>query len=227
MLLACGGILLALLLPAVQSAREAARTAQSSNNLKQIGLALHNYHDVFATFPPGGIFDENDRGHHGWQTSLLPYVDQAPLYNQIDFNRPWDETANAPHFRQRVPVYLNPNVSEFQSIEGYALSHYAGNSHVFNKNTKMPMREVTDGASNTMLAGEAAGDYKPWGHPENWRDPTAVGINAGPSSFGRPSGDRAVILMMDGSTRTISGTIAPEVLEAISTPAGGEQQKLD
>ena len=72
-------VLVALLLPAVQQAREAARRSQCKNNLKQIGLALHNYHDVANTLPPGWIQTMG----YGWTTMILPYVDQAPLYNVI------------------------------------------------------------------------------------------------------------------------------------------------
>ena len=75
-------ILIALLLPAVQQAREAARRSQCKNNMKQMGLALHNYHDVFNKFPLG----ELDRGRGNWKVRILPYVDQAPLYNQLSFN---------------------------------------------------------------------------------------------------------------------------------------------
>lgn len=73
-------ILIALLLPAVQQAREAARRSACKNNMKQIGLAMHNYHDVFTTFPIGSqvnIWNAN------WRASILPYIDQAPLYNQL------------------------------------------------------------------------------------------------------------------------------------------------
>ncbi len=83
-------ILIALLLPAVQQAREAARRTQCKNNLKQIGLALHNYHDVFNSFPIGNR--TSGVGEGGWGGSfwmaLLPYIDQAPLYNQLTFNGP-------------------------------------------------------------------------------------------------------------------------------------------
>ncbi|MBT5018635.1 MAG: DUF1559 domain-containing protein [Planctomicrobium sp.] len=92
-------ILIALLLPAVQQAREAARRSQCKNNLKQIGLALHNYHDISGQFPPG-VINSGDSGaaganrpydcalnHTGW-TMLLPMLDQAPLYNQFDPNEP-------------------------------------------------------------------------------------------------------------------------------------------
>ena len=84
-----GAVLVALLLPAVQQARMAARTVQSKNNLKQIGLAMHNYYDVYGMFPPGGIYTKNNEPYNSWMTSILPFVEQAGLYNQIDFNQPW------------------------------------------------------------------------------------------------------------------------------------------
>jgi prepilin-type N-terminal cleavage/methylation domain-containing protein len=91
-------ILIALLLPAVQQAREAARRTQCKNHLKQIGLALHNYHDTYRCFPPGGLWTNRDQttttnppygaddnvGHWVWGTFILPGLDQAPLYNQIN-----------------------------------------------------------------------------------------------------------------------------------------------
>src|SRR5262245_59365790 len=95
------GVLVSLLLPAVQQAREAARRAQCKNNLKQIGLALHNYHDVHKVFTPsfigavgtsGTAFglsypDDNANGPSGfaWGTLLLPQLDQTPVYNNLDF----------------------------------------------------------------------------------------------------------------------------------------------
>ena len=78
-------ILIALLLPAVQQAREAARRTQCRNNLKQIGLALHNYHDTFRLFPPGVIRDgQNNSEAWGWTVFILPFLEQANLYNQLD-----------------------------------------------------------------------------------------------------------------------------------------------
>lgn len=80
-------ILIALLLPAVQQAREAARRTQCKNNLKQIGLAIHNYHDTYDTFPPGnrGMTDWNLKNSTNWRSMVLPYMDQAPVYNQLNF----------------------------------------------------------------------------------------------------------------------------------------------
>ncbi len=92
-------ILIALLLPAVQQAREAARRSTCKNNLKQIGLAMHNYHDVHRTFPPGMIDVAVTSGQNhnllGWGTFILPFVDQGPLYQQIDNNNGFDSTQGA------------------------------------------------------------------------------------------------------------------------------------
>jgi prepilin-type N-terminal cleavage/methylation domain-containing protein len=118
-------ILVALLLPAVQAAREAARRTQCNNNLRQIGLALHNYHDVHSAFPPGwigavqnaqsgtGPHDVNGINGFGWGTYILPYVEQSPLYHQFDFDRSIIDSTGVPGnvnlLQQRLPVYFCPS----------------------------------------------------------------------------------------------------------------------
>ncbi len=101
-------ILIALLLPAVQQAREAARRTQCKNNLKQIGLALHNYHDTHNVFPPGqirGWNGTNETGSgFGWGTMILPFMDQAPLYNRLDFNTPIFEGTNKTQINGSAPL---------------------------------------------------------------------------------------------------------------------------
>ncbi len=82
-------ILIALLLPAVQMARESARRLQCGNNLKQLGLAFHNYHDVHRVLPFAFFIDPETLNSHGWGEMLLPYIDQAPLYDQLDFSQPF------------------------------------------------------------------------------------------------------------------------------------------
>ena len=96
-------ILIALLLPAVQQAREAARRSQCKNNLKQLGLALHNYHDTFTVFPPGSIgysftkaAGDNSNQTFSPLVMILPYIDQAPLYNKFDFNQAFGTHVQAP-----------------------------------------------------------------------------------------------------------------------------------
>jgi len=104
-------ILIALLLPAVQQAREAARRTQCKNHLKQIGLALHNYHDVFGVFPPGrNSLAGTDYLGHSCHTRLLPYIDQAPLYNSMDLNNGFNSPPNfnTPELTMIAP-YLCPS----------------------------------------------------------------------------------------------------------------------
>jgi len=106
--------------------------------------------------------------------------------------------------------------------QGYALSHYAANRRVFYDNSRTRIQDVTDGMSNTIMAGEVRENFKPWGHPINWRDP-ALGINQSPQGFGSPWPGGAQFLLMDGSARFLSDNVDPELLKALSTPAGGEK----
>ena len=119
-------ILIALLLPAVQQAREAARRTQCRNHLKQVGLALHNYHDTHRVFPPGWMGVENGVASVegisglGWAAMILPEIDQAPLYNTLNLNiAVADYPTNAPALTTTLSVYRCPSdpSPEFWNIE--------------------------------------------------------------------------------------------------------------
>jgi prepilin-type N-terminal cleavage/methylation domain-containing protein/prepilin-type processing-associated H-X9-DG protein len=117
------GILIALLLPAVQAARESARRAQCTNNLKQLGIAMHNYHDIFKAFPPAGFPDLNDPNNptntinsgfivdFSEHARLLPYFEQTALKNLIDFNQTWDAPVNLVAALYPVPIFMCPSDS--------------------------------------------------------------------------------------------------------------------
>ena len=116
-------VLIALLLPAVQQAREAARRTQCKNNLKQLGLALHNYHDTYTKFPAAGYFSNfpgggligyqqsNGATQHGpsWIVAVLPYFDQAPLYNLANFTRSMGDPVNATLVSTNLPAVQCPS----------------------------------------------------------------------------------------------------------------------
>ncbi|REJ91838.1 MAG: DUF1559 domain-containing protein [Planctomycetota bacterium] len=113
------GILVAMLLPAVQQAREAARRTECKNNLKQIGIALHNYHDAHRMFPSGWIgatpgapqggHDVEGMNGFGWGTMILPYMDAGPLYNQFDFNRSIVDPLHADLIKKNLPYNRCPS----------------------------------------------------------------------------------------------------------------------
>ncbi len=102
-------VLIALLLPAVQQAREAARRSACKNNLKQMGLALHNYEETYKMFPASRINLTGPVFQRTWITSCLPYLDQAPLYNLYDSNLPWFAVANDPATKTVLNVVMCPS----------------------------------------------------------------------------------------------------------------------
>lgn len=205
----------------------ASRRIQSTNNLKQIGLGFHNYHDRYSSLPAGGTGDAKGRMLHGWQTALLPFIEQEPLFDQVVQDKPWDDAANAKVFQTILKMYLYPvRRTPIKNESGYALSHYSANIFALGGTRGRTLDEFTDGTSNTLLAGEVAANFKPWGHPANWRDPT-LGINRSPDGFGSPWPGGATFLRADGSVKFYSNNIDPQVLKALSTPAGGERADLD
>ena len=202
-----GMVLFALILPAIQQAREAARRTLSRNNLHQIGLAMYNYHDVHVCLPTGGVVGATGKGQHGWMTFLLPYVDSSPLYNSIDFDHSWNASWNDEAICTWYPAYLMPGIAEVATIEGYALTHCQANPDVFYRNSNTTISDLSDDLESTWLVGETTGNHQPWGYPFNWR-PLGDCLNCGPESFGRPSGYGACILFADGS---VIGLISNEI----------------
>lgn len=132
------GVLVALLLPAVQAAREAARRSQCSNNFRQVGLALHNYHDAVRSFPPGMIMWYSGAGPNcgsmassntyigfGWSTFILPYLEEDSVYQQFDFRQQMDGNPNA-NFKpggSRIETYICPS-----DFNGGNLVEFSGGS---------------------------------------------------------------------------------------------------
>ncbi|RLS35250.1 MAG: DUF1559 domain-containing protein [Planctomycetota bacterium] len=164
-------VLIALLLPAVQQAREAARRSQCKNNLKQIGLALHNYLETFTKFPPGGTYASGTAGS-GWsvQSRILPYVDQANLQNLIDFSLNYNVAPNQNTVTaKRIPLFLCPSETNDRAYPDSATTHYPLNyaanygswlvwdpstgktgDGAFAPNSGFSDRNFTDGTSNTI-----------------------------------------------------------------------------
>jgi type II secretory pathway pseudopilin PulG len=192
------GLALALIVPAIQQAREAARRTQSRNNLKNISIALANYHETYGYLPPGGTFDAAGRGYHGWATLFWPFLEASPIPNQIDRKQPWDSTDNAKFFRFRNAVFTNPSIRDDTGEHEFGLAHYSANSHLLAANSAVQISQI-DSPGNTFLAGELRGDFVPWGSPYNWRP--FAGFDTPPRTYGHPDNTGGHFLMADGSVR--------------------------
>lgn len=168
-------ILIALLLPAVQNAREAARRSQCRNNLKQIGLALHNYEGSHRVFPMGVLGSTSTASAsnqlHTWMTLQLPYLEQAPLHKRYNFNAAFSHASNAAVVLTTLPMYLCPSHDQPQPVSGiWGQSHYAANAGtqpgandgLLFQLSSTNMRDVRDGTSQTIAASELAFDMGGW-----------------------------------------------------------------
>jgi prepilin-type processing-associated H-X9-DG protein len=220
-LAACGGILAALLLPAVQQAREAARRSQCKNNLKQIGLALHNYADAYGSFPPAYIADASGKPMHSWRVLILPYIDQAPLYNQYNFSEPWDGPGNSRLLAQMPPVYACPSHPGAPGGTNTAYAGVFGEKCVFRGSEPVAFKDITDGSSDTLMVVEADAAGIPWMKPDDV-DIVIHPTLGDPAGFSSSHAGGVQGLMCDGSVRFFSLSISPQTLQALFTRNAGD-----
>lgn len=211
----------ALILPAIQQAREAARRTQSKNNLKQLGLALDNYHDTHQVFPPGGTFDADGTPYQSWTVYLLPYMEATPVYSVIDTGRPWDDPVN---FDLIVSGsfgggygYRDPSVPIEKTESGLRAIHYSPNQWLMYRNSSVRVNDIPN-REHSLLMADAFGSYAAYGDPVNWRDAT-LPYRTSPLGFGHPfrtSGTH--VLFADGHVEFVSQSVAPEITSAYSGP---------
>ena len=209
-------LLAVIVVPAVQQARESARRDQSKNNLKQIGLALYNYQDVYKCFPPGGVFNSQGRGQSGWMLAIMPYVDASPIYSGVDFDEPWDSVRNAGGLMARIPCYQIPGQPAPRSENEFFVAHYSANSHLLGPNSGVRIDAEELSKSENFLAAELAGDFVPWPCGHNWRPLTS--LNGQPATYGRYSREGAYFLFVDGHVDFISNAAMPSLAGSLSGP---------
>ncbi len=232
----------ALLLPAVQSARDAARRTQSKNNLKQIGLAIHNHEATFKEFPPGTHPNEKLKVEKrlSWIAKILPFIEQQAVFDRIDFDAAWDGNENQDNVSVTILTLINPGVSAAPKEGVLAPTHYVGIAGVgedaptlpanhkragafgYNRTTKFA--NFLDGTSNTVMVSEASKDFGSWaaGGKDTIRALTKKPYINGPDGIGGPFTGGCNMLLGDGSVRFISENIDASLMEALSTIAGGE-----
>jgi type II secretory pathway pseudopilin PulG len=240
------GVLVAMLLPAVQAARESGRQAQCKSNLRQIGIALTAYETHWGYFPQGCVeFRLKPKDKHlkelAWSAYLLPYLEQENLVAQLDLTKAYDDPVNAAAAGQLLSVYLCPSTPHAKwHISGRAVCDYGG---IYGERITAPgrdaltregvmlytrpikIRHITDGLSHTLIVAEDSrfSDAQ-WIHGRNLFD-QAFAINQAPAFENdmrseHPGGAQG--LLCDGSVHFFTEGMDLEVLAGLCTRAGHE-----
>jgi prepilin-type processing-associated H-X9-DG protein len=226
LLVMCGGgaLLIALLLPAISKVREAAARTSDSNNLKQIGLGMHNDHDVINQWTVPYAHDARGNVHKGlsFRVSLLPYLEQDDLYRSFDLTQPWDSARNRP-FSDTVVL---PYRAVYDQTPGVSTPYraFVGGGAMFNEDGS-PVRlvDVKDGTMNTIMLVHAT-EQVPWAQPKELPyNPNAPLPALGHAS--QPGGYN--VLMADGSVRFVQSRTPEHVIRGLITRAGGEELPPD
>ncbi|HEV3122389.1 MAG TPA: DUF1559 domain-containing protein, partial [Isosphaeraceae bacterium] len=212
-------VMVALLLPAVQAAREAARRAQCVNNLKQLGLAMHNYEASHAGFPKAAITDKQGKPILSWRVALLPFLDQQSLYDKFKLDEPWDSPANKPLVSEMPSVFTCPSLPRPEpGTTCYRV--FVGNGALLETTDRVKIAQITDGTANTLAVVESKVAV-PWTKPDELAfDPAGQTPLFGVGSA-HPGGFNA--LFADGSVRFLKNVIDLKTLAGFITRAGGEK----
>jgi hypothetical protein len=225
---ATGPVIAAMTFPAFQSSRAASQRVQSTNNLKMIGLAWHNYHDVHQGLPAAFNTDEEGKPLLSWRVHVLPYIGYQDLYNQFRLNEPWSSEHNRKLIRRmpreyKAPGSLSePGKTNYLGVAGEQGVILGPKDTDFGKRAAIGVRfrDMTDGTSNTLGAVEVNDELAViWTKPDDYtpdkENPMQGLVGLRPRAF--------LGLMCDGSVRTISQSTNKQTLQALFTRNGGER----
>ncbi len=212
-------LLVALLLPAVRSAREPARRVQCANQLKQIAIGILNYESEHGTLPPAYTVDVEGNRLHSWRTLILPYLEGSQLFESIDLSKPWDDPANAEAREAVVQSYWCPSAFHAEGLTTYL--GVFGPDCIFSGPVPRELSEVTDGPETTMLVVDVESDQA-----VHWMSPHDVSeevvLTFGPESHTNHPG-MIVAVFLDGHVESIRLDSDQIDLSAMLTIAGGEE----
>ncbi len=211
--------LVALLLPSVRTARGPARRSQCKNNLKQIGIALHIYHDTYQALPPAFTVDERGNRLHSWRTLILPFLEQQALYETIDLSKPWSDPANAQAREAALSVYLCPSIDGPPTHTPY--QGIVGEENAFDSERSRVFEDFKDGTSNTVMIVETLPeDAVHWMSPNDVDEEYFLSLNEDSETAHSGGGN---ILLVDGSVRFLSSNSPADIREALMTIAAGDE----
>jgi hypothetical protein len=233
---------MALILPAMKSSRDAARRIRCSNQMKQIALAMHNYHSSRSTFPPDRVVDANGKPMHSWRVLVLPYLGEQALYQKYKLNEPWDGPNNRKLAAAMPEIYRCPSHTEDSSQAASETNYFAvvGPEAVFlSAGTTRSLRSITDGTSKTVMIIEASGLGVNWMEPRDLSLDEAMQLLTNRPRSGHLNvhdgfltttyyeTSERFVAYCDGSVHWVGQLRDVDVAKALLTAAGGERLPAD
>jgi hypothetical protein len=199
--------------------KEAAQRTQSLQGLRQLGVAMHSYHEVYRHFPPPAIYSKDGKPLLSWRVALLPYVEQEQLFGQFHLDEPWDSEHNKKLLALMPKLYAAPPGREPKEPYHTYLQVFVGKEAAFkaDPSARMSFADFKDGTSNTLLIVEA-GEPVPWTKPAD----LAFDLEGPLPKLEGPFKDGFNAVFADGGVSFLRRSLKEETLRALITPAGGE-----
>jgi hypothetical protein len=211
-----GGVMYALLMPAVGKAKMVSQRSASANNLKQITLALQNYESHYGSFPPAYVTDTDGKPLYSWRVLILPYLEEDALYERFDKSKAWDDPANIDVSNSMVKVFRSP-FDEGLADNGVSYVGIVGRNTMFPTGSGRKLAEVVDGTSNTIMVLEVKGLAGSWAEPNDpkltqFSGGAIVGENEGQLQAAQDSG-AILVGFADGFVRQLDASAASRVVQ--------------
>lgn len=200
----------AALWPWVRLSIDFLRRRQSTNQLKRIAIAMHNYSDVHGHLPPPAIRDATGQPLLSWRVAILPYLEQQALYERFHLDEPWNSEHNRPLVEQMPEAYRSFASSAGEGRTSYLVA--TGPEAVFDGRPGTALREITDGTAQTLMAFESDDE-----HAVVWTKPEDFEFDAGrpAEGFGSPYSRGRLLLFCDGSVQFVRQSVAPETIRRL------------
>lgn len=217
------GVSVGIIGPAVTAARAASLKSQSSDRLQLIAQAMLQYQAEHGRFPPAYVADAKGKPMHSWRVLLLPYLGERSLYQQYDFNQPWDSPTNMAIVTRMPEAYGSPG-DPGVALHDTSYLVIVGRNTVFPGNGSLNTNDITDGPANTLLVVESTESGICWLEPRDLEaSKMDYGVNTAASNCIRshhPYGAQAAFA--DGKTHYLTNDLSAEFIEALSTAAKGD-----
>jgi hypothetical protein len=205
-----------LLSEAVRRTGISTRRTQDANNLKQLALGMHNYHDTYLRLPPAAMKSKEGKPLYSWRVLLLPYIEEDNLYRQFKLDEPWDSAHNKALLSRMPKTFAAPTTAKDPPFTTRYQVLVDGGA-LFESDGRVRLTEIPDGTSNTMMIVEAAAPV-PWTKPAD----LTFSPKAPLPRFGGVFKEGFNVAMADGSIQFIPSDTSAETLRAMITKAGGE-----